>query len=349
MRIAPIGLSDVRALAALGSRADVVRFGAHEPDSSPAAWIRWLGPPDPNLVLTLGAFERGRLEAALKVVPSTARRRLHGATLHLVASADPSADAALDALLTAAFDVCDRWLAVARCELTCPADHPRIGGLFAAHGLSPEGRFRASLRAPGGLGFIDEVSLGRLSSELRVPEPLATSLRIRPVTSEPGAVRIRAARASDAEALAASMSEPGVVWGTLHIPFQRPERWSERLTGNPSGRVTFLVVEVDGVVSGAGALTVPEERRRGHTGSIGMHVATRAQGRGVGRKLMNALLEDAERRGLSRVELTVYPDNERARRLYERAGFVVEGRARFASLRDGTYVDDLLMARILAP
>ena len=80
-----------------------------------------------------------------------------------------------------------------------------------------------------------------------------------------------------------------------------------------------------------------------------LHVATAAQGQGVGTRLMAALLEDADRRGLSRVELSVYADNERARRLYERAGFVVEGRSRRGSFRDGGYADDLLMARVRAP
>lgn len=345
MRIEPIGLAEVRSLAALGSREDVVRFGDHVADPREMAWARWLGPPDPNLGLTLGAFERGQLVAALKIVLRTARRRQHGASLHLLASDDPSADEAIDALLREAFAACDRWLAVVRCELAVPAGHARIGGLFAEHGLLPEGTTRRSLRAPRGGELLDEVLLARVSSELPIPEPLATSLRM-PPPGPPSNVRIRPARASDADALAATMSEPVVVWGTLQLPFQRPERWSERLIGKQSGDLTFLVAEVDGLVVGAGALTVHPENRRAHSGVLGMHVATRAQGRGVGRKLLDALLADAERRELSRLELTVYPDNVRARRLYEKAGFVVEGRARCASYRDGTYVDDVMMARV---
>ena len=45
-----------------------------------------------------------------------------------------------------------------------------------------------------------------------------------------------------------------------------------------------------------------------------------------------------------RVELEVYAFNPRARAVYERAGFVVEGRRRDALLFDGRYVDAIVMA-----
>jgi putative acetyltransferase len=42
----------------------------------------------------------------------------------------------------------------------------------------------------------------------------------------------------------------------------------------------------------------------------------------------------------------VYSDNAAAIRLYEKVGFVVEGIARDFALRDGVFVDALLMARL---
>lgn len=101
-----------------------------------------------------------------------------------------------------------------------------------------------------------------------------------------------------------------------------------------------------GEVAGAGALTLEDRARRAHSSTLGMHVATRFQGRGVGGRLMRALLDQADQRGIVRVELSVFPHNERARRLYERAGFVREGVSRMASFQDGTYADDVLMARV---
>ena len=79
--------------------------------------------------------------------------------------------------------------------------------------------------------------------------------------------------------------------------------------------------------------------------SLGVH--PRAQGRGVGRALLARLLElcDADSQ-LTRLELYVRADNERAQRLYASLGFEQEGvRRRFVRLEDGRYVDDWIMAR----
>jgi RimJ/RimL family protein N-acetyltransferase len=71
-----------------------------------------------------------------------------------------------------------------------------------------------------------------------------------------------------------------------------------------------------------------------------------AQGQGVGRALTTALLALADDYlGLERVALDVYVDNARARALYERLGFALEGTQRMAAFRRGTYVDSFRMSR----
>jgi putative acetyltransferase len=50
--------------------------------------------------------------------------------------------------------------------------------------------------------------------------------------------------------------------------------------------------------------------------------------------------------GLERIVLEVYVDNARARALYERFGFVVEGTQRMVAFRRGTYVDAFQMGRL---
>lgn len=342
--IEPIGTGAARRLADLASRPDVVAFGDHVPETSAASWARWIGSPDPHTGITLGAFRAGRLEAAARLSLNGMRRRLHGASLRLVASTHAQADPAIDALLAALLDASDRWLQVVRCELRCPLGHPRAGGLFASHGFAVEARLAASLRE--GDRFTDEALLGRVREGVEAPEPLATSLRMPEKGPPEGRVIVRSVQPSDAAGLARTMSEPGVVWGTLQLPWQRAERWAERLASPGPSRPIFLVAEVAGEVAGAGALTLEDRARRAHSSTLGMHVATRFQGRGVGGRLMRALLDQADQRGIVRVELSVFPHNERARRLYERAGFVREGVSRMASFQDGTYADDVLMARV---
>jgi putative acetyltransferase len=50
---------------------------------------------------------------------------------------------------------------------------------------------------------------------------------------------------------------------------------------------------------------------------------------------------------VTRIELDVYVENARARHLYEKFGFEVEGRRRRAIFRDGQYHDDLIMGLLL--
>ena len=74
-----------------------------------------------------------------------------------------------------------------------------------------------------------------------------------------------------------------------------------------------------------------------------------AQGKGYGLEASVLLLRHAfDKLNLHRVELGVHEDNAAARRLYERLGFVEEGRLRQAFLRDGRFVDMVAMGLLAA-
>jgi putative acetyltransferase len=78
-----------------------------------------------------------------------------------------------------------------------------------------------------------------------------------------------------------------------------------------------------------------------------MGVAAAWQGKGVGSRLMAAVLEVADNwMNLHRVELTVFADNEAALALYRKFGFENEGRLRDYAIRDGVLVDAISMARL---
>lgn len=67
------------------------------------------------------------------------------------------------------------------------------------------------------------------------------------------------------------------------------------------------------------------------------------QGQGMGTFAVNEMLKHAfYNMNLQRVELTVLEDNERARHLYEKCGFVYEGRKRQAKFKNGRFLDMLL-------
>jgi putative acetyltransferase len=158
-------------------------------------------------------------------------------------------------------------------------------------------------------------------------------------------VEIRPIRSEDAGAVHALRQLPSVIDGTMAIPSMRIEETQRRLASLGADDHTFVAV-VDGEIVGMAGLHVEPGKRR-HTGSIGMMVHDQFQGRGIGRELLEALLHVADNfLGLIRVELEVYPDNERAIGLYESAGFEHEGRKRKAVWRHGEHQDVLGMGRV---
>lgn len=89
----------------------------------------------------------------------------------------------------------------------------------------------------------------------------------------------------------------------------------------------------------------PEKRETmAHGGVLGMGVIDGFRGKGIGIALMRATLAQAKQAGFTRVELTVREDNLRAKALYEKVGFTVEGVKRKAALFDGKYYDLILMS-----
>jgi RimJ/RimL family protein N-acetyltransferase len=76
-------------------------------------------------------------------------------------------------------------------------------------------------------------------------------------------------------------------------------------------------------------------------------VLAEASGMGIGTGLLEEAKRWAAARGLHRMELTVMAHNHRAIALYERVGFVHEGRRAECLLIDGKFLDELNMAMTL--
>jgi putative acetyltransferase len=158
-------------------------------------------------------------------------------------------------------------------------------------------------------------------------------------------IQIRPVEPEDWPDVAEIFEQPGVIAGTLQMPFRSKAMQRKRLEETVPNRVHLGAV-IEGKLIGTAAL-IRQENRRAHVGSIAMGVHDAYQGRGAGGALMAALLTMADRwLGLRRVELTVYADNARAIGLYEKHGFVREGLHRDFAFRDGVFIDALAMARL---
>lgn len=163
---------------------------------------------------------------------------------------------------------------------------------------------------------------------------------------------VRSARTEDAarmhEITLEAMGE-----GEYHIteadefPFtvEQGAQWIAQCAASESD--LLLVGEVAGVVQGMLNFEVGNRRRTRHAGTVAMSIDSGWRERGLGFALMDALLRWAEGQPqIERVGLTLLSSNTRARGLYEKMGFVEEGR-RVKSLKiaPDRYVDEVLMGR----
>jgi len=133
---------------------------------------------------------------------------------------------------------------------------------------------------------------------------------------------------------------------TLQIPYRSLESVREQLTKSGAGD-HLLVAEIEGEVVGVIGLHTSSRPRVNHKAEVGMMVHDDWQGKGVGAALMRAVIELADKwLNLTRIELTVFTDNESAIALYRKFGFEIEGTLRKYAFRDGEFVDAFAMARI---
>ena len=127
-----------------------------------------------------------------------------------------------------------------------------------------------------------------------------------------------------------------------------PEDYPESFVARTQPEDLFVAIQ-DNEVVGVVKLGRPSPMAsNAHVLSIaGLAVDPQQQGRGVGRSLLAAAVDEAKSRGARRLTLHVLGRNAGARSLYSSLGFVVEGVLREEFLLDGEYVDDVLMALAL--
>jgi L-amino acid N-acyltransferase YncA len=117
-------------------------------------------------------------------------------------------------------------------------------------------------------------------------------------------------------------------WDERHLPGQR------------------IVADLLGEVVGWAALA-PASRRRCYAGVAenSVYVAEHVRGRGVGRRLLEALIAQSEAAGIWMIQTSIFPENRASLALHERCGFRVVGTRERIARRDGVWRDTVFMER----
>lgn len=124
------------------------------------------------------------------------------------------------------------------------------------------------------------------------------------------------------------------------------ERVRAFVKANIDKGVPHLVMVSGDKVAGWCTILAADRPVQSHVGMVAMGLRPEWRDSGWGTKLMQAALDAADRFGFTRIELTVYTTNPRAEALYRKLGFSHEG-VKHRSVRiDGTYFDEIVMARL---
>jgi RimJ/RimL family protein N-acetyltransferase len=89
-------------------------------------------------------------------------------------------------------------------------------------------------------------------------------------------------------------------------------------------------------------------RRNYQTVYIVIGILESFTGKGIGKALFMETEKWAKEIGIHRLELGLMASNERALRLYTTLGFVQEGRKPEVFLVDGTYIDEIMMGKLIS-
>jgi GNAT superfamily N-acetyltransferase len=165
-------------------------------------------------------------------------------------------------------------------------------------------------------------------------------------------ITYRQAGPDDAETIGAVFRESFIdTFGHLYAPEDlaaflggcTPEVWRSELS-NPA--FAFRLAEEGGQAAGyvkLGPTTLPHVAPGPAIELRQFYLLSRWQGRGIAAALMEWTLGEARRRGAETLYLSVFIDNHRARRFYERYGFTYVGPYKFMV---GNHADEDMVLRL---
>jgi RimJ/RimL family protein N-acetyltransferase len=165
-----------------------------------------------------------------------------------------------------------------------------------------------------------------------------------------GRVRLRAVEREDVKKFYEWINDPEVTHGlSMYLPMStvEEEHWFERLSQHDQNEKPLAIEVRDGdgwkLIGNCGVFGIEWVNSNGE---LGIMIGDKsAWNHGYGTEVMTLLLRHGfETLNLNRIYLRVHADNPRAKRSYEKAGFLEEARLREAVFRHGKYGDMFIMS-----
>ena len=143
---------------------------------------------------------------------------------------------------------------------------------------------------------------------------------------------------------------PNLTFGAEGPGLTEEEEREHLVRAGEANNSLAILALVEGTIVGSLTFDGGRRPRLRHVGEFGISVAQEYAGLGIGRAMIEYMIAWAERSGVVRkINLKVRVDNAGAIRLYERLGWVHEGRSTRDTLIDGQFNDCLMMGRAVDP
>ncbi len=107
-----------------------------------------------------------------------------------------------------------------------------------------------------------------------------------------------------------------------------------------------LIAEEDKRVLGWAALTPVSDRCvYAGVGEVSVYVSAEARGKGVGKKLLQTLIDESEKNGLWTLQAGIFPENTASIKIHEACGFRIVGKRERIGKMNDRWRDVLLLER----
>lgn len=115
-----------------------------------------------------------------------------------------------------------------------------------------------------------------------------------------------------------------------------------------SGKIeqsVFVATENDEVIGWSALSPVSDRCAYGGVGEVSVYVSTTSSGKGIGKKLLDELVNFAEQNNIWTLQAGIFADNLASIRLHEKGGFRMVGTREKLGKLDGAWKDVVLMER----
>ena len=160
---------------------------------------------------------------------------------------------------------------------------------------------------------------------------------------------IRAAGEADASAICLIYNQ-GIEdrVATLETELRTPEERRQWLAVRGPRHPVFVAEDGEGGVVGWSSLNVYNPRPAyQHVADFSVYIERGWRGKGVGRRLLAHLIDQARAIGYHKMMLSTFPFNASGVALYERMGFTRIGVCHEMGQLDGRWIDTLIMEKLL--